>query len=168
MSYFKNRGFWFWGFIILALINISVLGSMSYVMYRHTHQPDYQGFHQGFMGHHPRHNKGTRMMLKELNLNPGQRQKLQSIRKKHFAEMRQLRNQLQKAQYQFFDAVTADQPDSAIVAQYRTRITELQNKITDVSLDFYKNMKEILDPEQQEILRDFYKKRYMRGPNNQQ
>jgi Spy/CpxP family protein refolding chaperone len=168
MSYFKNRGFWFWGFIILVLINISILGSMAYVMYRVHNQPDYTGFHHHFMGRkHSGHQPGTKTLIKKLNLNDAQKQAFQEIRRNHFTKMRKLKTRLRDAQHDFFEVATQAGADSSEVAKYRAEISDLQNQITDLSLDFFKQMLNELNPEQQEIMRDYYRNKYNNRPINQ-
>ena len=163
MSYFKNRGFWFWGFIILVLINLSVLISMAYVMNKIHTQEDYQGFHKRFIkNHHRGHNKQTKNLIRSLNLSDEQKEELQALRRKHFTEMRQLKKHLQIAQHKLFSEASKEHPDSILVMQYRQDLTQIQDQITDLSLDFYRNMRKVLNKEQQKKMKEFYENRFQK------
>ena len=46
MNNFKNKPIWFWGFIILILINISAISSLFYVSHKIHNSDNFQGFHR--------------------------------------------------------------------------------------------------------------------------
>jgi len=167
MSYFKNKNIWFWGFMILLLINISVIGSMAYVMYNIHNKENYTAFHHKMMKKkkHPRHNKSTMSLIKQLNLTDKQQQNLKVIRKEHFKRMKQLKANLFKTQHQLFDVAGSDNPDSTLIAEYRTKMMTIQGQIADESLAFLAELKKNLDPEQQELMKEHFREKY-KGVNN--
>jgi len=161
MSYFKNKSIWFWGFMLLLLINLSIIGSMGYFMYRIHQQPNYSGFHHRFMDKKKSvHGMKTKMLIKELHLSPEQKKQMGKIRKAHFQEMKQLKMALRQNQHNLFDEASKEQPDSASLAQYRKQNLEIQSQITDESLAFFQSIRENLDTEQQEILKEHYQRKF--------
>jgi Spy/CpxP family protein refolding chaperone len=135
---------------------------MAYVMHRIHSHPDYHGFHHRFVDKkHSGHRPGTKVLIQKLNLSEEQQQAFQQIRKSHFAKMRNLKNSLRDAQHKFFEAATQAEADSMEVAKYKAEITDLQNQITDLSLDFFKQMLNELNPEQQEIMREHYRNKFL-------
>ena len=167
MSYFKNKSIWFWGFMILLLINISVIGSMAFVMHKIHNQDNYTAFHHKMMkgNKHPRHGNSTMSLIKQLKLNDEQQQQLKVIRKDHFREMKRLKGELLKTQHQLFDVAGNDISDSTLIAEYRTKMMNLQGQIADESIQFLGEMKKHLTPEQQKVLRAHFQEKYKRVSN---
>jgi len=165
MSYFKTKSIWFWGFMVLLLINISIIGSMGYFMYRVHKQPDYSGFHHRFMDRGKRgHNKNTKMLIKRLHLTPEQQKEMGKLRRLHFQEMKNLKMALRQNQRNLFNEAAKAQPDSAALAEYRARNIELQSQITDESLKFFQSIRKDLSPEQQQILKEHYQRTFNNQP----
>lgn len=163
MTYFKNKSIWFWGFIILLLINVSIMGSLMYAMQRIHHQPDYNGFHRHFVPKKKakKHSK-TKCFVKGLEINPKQQEALDKMRQVHFKEMKSLKRTLRKKQHDLFLETSKDNPDSIVVIQLRKDNIKLHEQIMDESLEFFKKMQENLTPDQQDIM----KKHYLRKLNN--
>lgn len=162
MSYFKNKSIWFWGFMILLLINISVIGSMAFVMHKIHSQDNYTAFHHKMMkkGKHPIHNKNTMSLNKRLDLSKEQQKELKVIRKEHYRKMKLLKNELFKTQHQLFDVAGFNNPDSTSIAIYRTKMMNIQGQIADESLAFLGEMKKHLNPKQQELMKQHFQEKY--------
>jgi len=162
MSYFKNKSFWFWGFIVLLIFNISIFGSMAYHMYSmhngFKHTKDYH--HNMKKGTHSKHPKGTNTLMKRLDLNPEQQKELRKIRKEHFVRIKALKKELFIAQHRLFDEAGNDVIDSAAIAKYRKQMMDIQGGIADESLQFLGEMKKHLSPEQQELMKEHFREKY--------
>lgn len=161
MTYFKNKSIWFWGFILLLLINVSILGSLMYVMQRIHHQPDYNGFHRHFVPK-KKVQKQTKKngFVKELNMNPQQSKALKKIRQVHFKEMKRLKNELKEKQYELFIEASKDTPDNLIIIQLKKENMNLNEQIMDESLEFFKRMQQNLTPDQMEIMKNHYTRKF--------
>ena len=168
MTYFKNKNIWFWGFMILLIINISVISSMAFVMHNIHKNADYKPFHHSVIkDKHPRHNKGTKSLIMKLNLNDEQRKTMGTIRRAHFQEMRKLRQALRYNQHELFAEVYSNEPDSVTIADYRQKNIEIQERIIDESLIFFEKIRKDLDDEQQELLRAHYKAKFDKNNHTQ-
>ena len=162
MSYFKNKSFWFWGFIVLLIFNVSIFGSMAYHMYSMHNNFDQDGAYHHDMkkGGHPRHSKSTRSLMKQLDLNPKQQKQLRGIRKEHFTKVKALKKELSIAQHHLFEEAGSENVDSAAIAKYRSQMMDVQGKIADESLAFLGEMKKDLNPEQQEMMKQHFREKY--------
>ncbi|MCK5856102.1 MAG: hypothetical protein KAG64_01355 [Bacteroidales bacterium] len=169
MSYFKNKSFWFWGFMILLLINISVVGSMSYVMYNIHKHDNYTAFHHKMIkqGKPSYHNRNTMPLVKTLNLNKEQRQEFRLIRKEHIMRVKSLKKQLFTTQHQLFEEAGKNAVDSVLMNEYRTKMMTLQGDIADESIQFLGEMKQQLTPEQQELMKQYFQDKYSKNKNVQ-
>lgn len=170
MTYFKNTNIWFWGFIILLIINISVIASMAFVMYSFHKDADYTAFHKRVIKSkraNTMHSKGTKSLIMKLNLNADQKREMGAIRKEHFQEMRKLKRALRINQHQLFEEASSDKPDSTLIAEYREKNIEIQEKIIDESLIFFKKIRQDLDKEQQALLKAHYEDKFKRTNNTQ-
>ena len=162
MSYFKNKSFWFWGFIILLVFNISIFGSMAYHMYS-MHHGDFNGkeyHHKMKKGAHDKHSKGSKSLMKQLELSPKQQKQLHKVRKNHIIKVRALKKELFIAQHNLIDAAGNEHVDSAEIIKYRSQMMDIQGKIADESLQFLGELKSDLSPKQQELMRQHYSKKY--------
>jgi Spy/CpxP family protein refolding chaperone len=162
MSYFKNKSFWFWGFMVLLIFNISIFGSMAYHMYSmhngFAHSKDYH--HSIKKGTHPKHSKGTKSLMKRLDLSPEQQKELRKIRKEHFTKMKALKKELYIAQHQLFDEAGNEVIDSVAIAKYRKQMMDIQGGIADESLQFLGEMKKHLSPKQQELMKEHFREKF--------
>jgi len=162
MSYFKNRDFWFWGFIVLLVFNISIIGSMAYHIYQYKNEHrDAAFFHKGKKRTmHSKHSKSAKSFIKQLNLNKQQEAELSEIRKVHFKEMRGLKKRLMQVQHQMFDEAGKDVTDSAKLSDYRSQMMDIQGLIADESIKFLGELKKHLTPEQQELMKQHFRGKY--------
>ena len=162
MSYFKNKGFWFWGFMVLLIFNISIFGSMVYHAYSmRNRNADIGVFvHAQKDNVHSRHQKGQGSLMKELDLSVEQRKQLKKARKKHMIKMKALKKELFVAQHRLFEVAGNEKVDSTEIQKYRSQMMEIQGRIADESLQFLGEMKVYLTPEQQELMKKHFRNKY--------
>lgn len=87
-------------------------------------------------------------MFKKLNLNDTQMQQLKEIHKNTQEQVKPLRDDLKKAHQALRDALAADTPDMAAVAQIKDQIKTLQGQLLDLRVDSMSKTRQILTPEQ--------------------
>ena len=162
MSYFKNKGFWFWGFIVLLIFNISIFGTMAYHVYSmHNTTADNEMYIHGRKKNiHNKHQKGQSSLMNELNLTVEQRKQLKKARKKHMIKMKALKKELFVAQHRLFEVAGKEKVDSTEIQKYRSQMMEIQGRIADESLQFLGEMKVYLTPEQQELMKKHFRNKY--------
>ena len=167
MTYFRNKSIWFWGFIILIIINLSVLGSMAFVMNRMHNQPDYRAFHHKFKRNsqikvEKRKSKG---IFNDLNLEEDQKKKLGIVHREHTQKVRELKSAIRNNQQHLYEELAKTNPDSLEIQKYRNENQRLHAEIVDESIVFYGKMKEGLSPEQEKVLKNHFLNRMKRSNN---
>ncbi len=162
MSYFKKKGFWFWGFIILLIFNISIVGSMAFHIYSMNNRTvDNEVYtHDQKKNVHAKHRKGQSSLMKQLDLSPEQQKLLRVARKKHMIKMKALKKELFIAQHHLFEIAGNEKVDSAGIKKFRSQMMNIQGKIADESLQFLGEMKKDLTPEQQELMKKHFRDKY--------
>lgn len=162
MSYFKNKGFWFWGFIILLIFNVSIVGSMAFHVYSmHNRANDSEAFyHEKDRKIDAKHRKDQGPLMRQLNLSHEQQKLLRVARKKHMMKMKALKKELFVAQHHLFEAAGNEKIDSAEIKKYRSEMMSIQGRIADESLQFLGEMKKDLSPNQQELMKKHFRNKY--------
>ncbi len=157
----KNKGFWFWGFIILLLLNLSIISSISYYHYRMIHNRsdyDYASMHKKMSKE--RMDKLQKKFWGNTHFTPEERQFLADNRKEHFARMKKLKIRLKENQAQLFEEIRKSVRDSEKVSNYENKILDTQKAITEESISFYEKMKAKLSAEQMEIVNRHLKRHF--------
>jgi hypothetical protein len=149
----KNKGFWFWGFILLLILNLSIISSMGYFHYKmRNHGTNYRST----MMHKHMSKEKIRKMRKEFwgntNFTVEEKKFLSKNRKEHFAKMKILKSELKYNQSVLFDEIRKSKPDSNNVIEYKIKVQDSQKAITDEAIRFYEKMKTRLNPEQMRIV----------------
>ena len=149
----KNKGFWFWGFIILLILNLSIISSMGYFHYKMRNHGE--NFKSTMMHKHMSKEK-MRKMRKEFwgntNFTIEEKKFLSKNRKEHFAKMKVLKSELKDNQSLLFNEIRKSKPDSNNVIEYKIKVQESQKAITNEAIRFYEKMKTRLNQEQMKIV----------------
>jgi len=149
----KNKGFWFWGFIILLILNLSIIFSMGYFHYKmRNHGTDFKST----MIHKHMSNEKMKKIRKKFwgntNFTIEEKKFLNKSRKEHFARMKELKSELKDNQSLLFNEIRKNQPDSNNVIEYRIKVQNSQKAITDEAIRFYEKMKTQLNSDQMKII----------------
>ncbi|RLD41503.1 MAG: hypothetical protein DRI86_13285 [Bacteroidetes bacterium] len=149
----RNKGFWFWGFIILLILNLSIIFSMGYFHYKmRNHGADIKST----MIHKHMSNEKMKKIRKKFwgntNFTIEEKKFLSKNRKEHFARMKVLKSELKDNQSILFDEIRKSKPDSNSIIKYKMKIQDSQKAITDEAIRFYEKMKTKLNPEQMKIV----------------
>lgn len=95
--------------------------------------------------------------LKELNLTPGQVQKIQAIRSQYRNRIVQLRQELRQAQQELRRLMAGDASADQVRQQYR-RVKTLRQLLADAQFESMLATRELLNPEQRQKFADRMKK----------
>lgn len=172
MKNLKNRSFWFWGFILLLILNISIVSSLSYFHYQMKH---HHGKRYKTMINHKKNIRENSKLHKEfwgnVSFTKEERNFLQKSRKEHFSKMKKLSTELKQNQSTLFDEVRKSKPDSTLISKYKSKVLESQEAITNEAIFFYENLKTKLSNEQMQTInkhltKRFHSKRENRNNNN--
>jgi len=149
----KNKGFLFWGFIILLILNLSIISSMGYFHYKMQRHGEN---HKRTMMHKHMSKERMKEMRKEFwgntNFTAEEKKFLSKNRKDHFARMKVLKAELKDNQTVLFEEIRKEQPDSNNVNNYKIQVLNSQKAITEEAIIFYEKMKTILNAEQMKIV----------------
>lgn len=141
MSYFTSKKIWFWGFIILLILNISAVSTMFY------HGKEMRARHEksGFQFRHK--SSSSDYFTKKLGLDANQQKSVESIHKDHRSQVKLFRKLIGEKELEVFN-LAKQGGDSA---DFQTALAELSHLKKDVSLNsiaFYKEIKGVCTPEQ--------------------
>ncbi len=155
MNDFKRNSFWFWGFIVLLIINISAMSAMLFINYRIHNNMETGYFHSRTFKHkqtkrHNIKNKSTKAWS-ELNFTKEQKMFLKSERKKHIEQMRLLKDKLRKNQSTLFDELAKGENNK--VENSKVRFIQIHKKILEENIHFYEQLKSKLSEEQMQAIR---------------
>ncbi len=155
MTEIKNRSFWFWGFIILIIINLSALTTMFFIG-RQMHQQPSFGFNQGRLfnrGSLARSHGGrVNYIWNEMNLSPQQEAFFNEQRDLHFEHMTTLKGVLAKKHAQLFDEISKSKADSLLINQLKQETLAAHLAIIDETQKHYEALKKVLNEDQMQLL----------------
>ena len=163
MTNFKNKAIWFWGFIILLILNISAFSTMFYFAYKMHHHGEYHttqektwnsrinsvkkgNFKKGFWG--------------QLNLTEEQQSFVKMQRKEHFSKMKIINANLRKLQILLFEEIRLPEPDYDKVQKYKAETLDAHKAIIEETLRFYEQLKTKLSEEQMIKINSHFSKHF--------
>jgi hypothetical protein len=162
MSKISQSKFWFWGFIILIIINISAISSMIYIGNR-IHNPEYrEDIPKDFRSERGRFKNNHRQhpYISALDLSDDQRSFYIKTKKEHVENMRLLKNDLEQNQATLFDEISKSEPDSAMIVELKKANIKSQQAIIDETIRFIDTLKTELDESQVKALNHMIGQRF--------
>ncbi len=150
MSYFKTKNIWFWGFLILLVLNISVVGSMMY----HGHKMRKE--HPDFRVREGTARKSMETFVtRRLDLNEAQREKVKALHKDNKKDMSRLMRSIKDKELELFTLYSSG-GDSTSLALCVEELNTLNTQRSMNILYMYSDMKEICTPEQHPKLDEMF------------
>ena len=169
MNNIMRRTFWFWGFIILLLLNISATSTMLFMSYRYNNKPDNQQFNKrSFNQRHIKSNAGNRKDVKpwkDLDFTKEQRMFLASEKKSHNEAMRILKGQLKVNQSKMFDILASGDEKSSDLKELKAQFIEIHQAILDENIHFYDQLKSKLSNEQMQSVKAHLDRQFIHDGN---
>ena len=142
MSYFKNKNIWFWAFLVLLVLNLSVVGSMMYHGYKMRQEhPDFR------MRDGASRKSMESYLAHRLDLSEEQQEQLKEMRTKNHKVMRGNLQKLTNKELELFTLHSAG-GDSASIAICLEELDELNRERSMQMLEFYASLRVICTPEQ--------------------
>ncbi len=161
MNDIKRNTFWFWGFLILLILNISAISSMFYVGYRMHHRQDYQAFHHRVFHHSGNANfNGHTKSWAKMNFNPAQKSFMLSTLKNHRQLIRENRKRLMLKQSQLFDALATKPVDTVKVNHLKADVLKIHRDIMEENITYYELLKTKLNAGQMELVKAHIQRQY--------
>lgn len=152
MNNIKRSTFWFWGFIILLLLNISAITTVLFMSYRIHNNTDAMCIND----RPPRSNIVNRPNVnswEDLDFTEEQRIFIASERRNHIEEMRILKAQLKINQSKIFDILAAGDNNLSDLKQLKTQFIEIHQAILNENIHFYDQIKSKLSNEQMQAVK---------------
>jgi len=157
MNNIKRSTFWFWGFIILLVLNISATSTMLFRSYRYHNNIDNPRFNKRpYNQRYVKQNAVNRQNVKawkDLDFTKEQRMFIASERKNHIEEMRILKGQLKINQSKLFDILANEDNNSSDLQELKTQFIEIHQAILDENIHFYEQLKGKLSNEQMQAVK---------------
>lgn len=168
MTNFKNSAFWFWGFIILLILNISAVSTMFYFAYKvHNHgeyyinqQNDKQSKTWNSRVKTTKKGDFRNAFWEKMDLSDEQRIFVIEQRKNHFSKMRLIRGDLQKTQTMLFEEIRKPNPDNEKVLKFKSETLNSHKEIIEETIRYYEQLKTKLSEEQMTKLNSHFAKRF--------
>ena len=148
---FKNNQFWFWGFLILAVLIISAASTIGYKAYKHHHT----SFHT---------NMGHATSWKNMDFDIEQIKFIKKTRIKHRKTMHALKGQQAKIHNKLFTEISKQEPNNELIAQYKDSTLYFSTKIMNKTIKYYETLKTELSEEQMSMLNKHISKRFCKSP----
>ena len=150
-----KKNFWFWGFLLLLILNITAVVSM--VMHRH-----YVERECGYKNGCPKSNEMPKPIRECINFDDAQWAKMKEIRQTHLEEMEVLRSDLKKNHLALFDVVSSGNENQKMIDSLKQEICFIHNRISDEAIIFYKNSRAVCKPEQVKELDNHFRTMFLR------
>jgi len=161
MEKVKKKSFWFWGFIILFILNISIISSMGYFHYQmKNHGKKYQSAMSKRNAFHTNKAEMRRNFWSDIEFTKEEKLFLKNSRKEHFEKMKALRVKLSESQSSLFNEIRKSKPDTIKINQYKTQSLKTQEEIINESIFFYENLKTKLNDEQMKMINSHLSKKF--------
>lgn len=166
MNDIKRSPFWFWGFIILLILNITAITTMLIVNYSN----DNTIYPMHIRGAINNLNQGKSMPTNNKYWNDfacskEQRLLLASERNQHFTNMKLLKEQLREMQSNLFDELENEESNTTAIKDIKDKIIVIHNAILDENINFYNQLKSELTKEQMQSVKLHLNKRFHhKGP----
>lgn len=103
----------------------------------------------------PRRAEG--FLVKALDLDAEQRAELKDLRDEHFDETRGIHKEIRATKRSMFDALLAAEPDTIAAKQFAAEYGDQLEKIDELLIQHYLEIRAICSPEQQEELRKVFR-----------
>lgn len=154
-----KKNIWFWGFLLLLVLNIAAISSM--FIHRRAVEREC-GYNQNCQNPMDRYHH----LKKELRLNDEQWQEFKRIRNEHHETMVFLRNSLRDNHLKVFNLVSSDSQDKVALDSLKSEICNLHNQISDESINYYKQAKSVCSEQQLNALNEHFRRMFMRPDRN--
>jgi len=157
MNNIKRSTFWFWGFIILLVLNISATITMMIISHQIHNNVDNTRYSK--RSHQERYtktnvrNKQNVKAWKDIDFTKEQRMFLASEKKRHIEEMRILKGQLKVNQSKLFDMLANEENNSSDLKDLKKQFIEIHQAILDENIHFYEQLKSKLSNEQMQVVK---------------
>lgn len=154
-----KKNIWFWGFILLLILNIAAISSI--FLHRKSverecrYMEDCRNSPDRF--HH---------LKEELKMDDKQWQEFRHIRDEHHESMELFRNSLKDKHRELFELVSSESKDSLRLETIKAEICSLHNEISDESINYYIQAKSICSKEQIDALNEHFRSLFMRPERN--
>ena len=136
-----------WIIGILVVINIATLSTLWF------NKPKDRGFDRERRSNYKEH-----FLKRSLNLSDQQDEELKDLRKEHFAEIRNLKEEENQLKSQFIDYAFEDVPDSVNIEEMRTQLGNLIIQQEKLRARHFKEVAKKLDSEQLKKFKKMTKK----------
>lgn len=169
MNNIKRSAFWFWGFIILLVLNISATTTMMIISHQIHNNVDNtrfgkRSYHQRYAKSNVRNRKNVKAW-KDLDFTKEQRMFLASEKKKHIEEMRILKGQLKVTQSKMFDLLANEDTNSSDLKDLKKQFIEIHQAILDENIHFYEQLKSKLSDEQMQAVKAHIERQFSHEGN---
>lgn len=155
MSNIKKHPIWFWGFIVLLVLNISATTAMLIASKRIHNNIEYRNYHKRVSiinnDNVKVRRKAKEKAWKDLNFTKEQKLFLKSARKKHIDKMRILKGQLKTMQSKLFNQLAKGKNDN--IKALKDDILVIHQEILEENMDFYESLKSKLSEEQMQAIK---------------
>lgn len=160
MNYFKrnNKSIWFWGFIILLIMNLSIIGTVIY--YSSKIKDEKQTYYK----YKFRDNGPKSFIMNRLNFDESQKAEFSKVLDNHQKKVRSLKLNLRKSNRDLVKEVASEDPSKIKIKRLKSDILDNHNDIIEETIDFYKQTKEICNPSQLQNLNIMFEEIMMRPP----
>ncbi|MFO8054463.1 MAG: Spy/CpxP family protein refolding chaperone [Bacteroidales bacterium] len=153
----KQKQLLIWIVIVLAILNLGMIGLFVYKNYTQTRTTETTEDHPGrYESKRPSHSKSCPKIDERFNFNEKQRQQLEYIRDKHRSKMRTFRDSINELRALQMKLIAKGEDHKPTVYKYARQIGTLYGEIHKETMDHFLEIKKIASPEQQENINEFY------------
>jgi Spy/CpxP family protein refolding chaperone len=145
-----------WGLVVLAIMNLSTLGTILYHTWRSekpginaaSKQPQLEANTENFSG---------RFFRDKLNLDREQMDKFREFNRNYRPKAYDLTISLSKLRGNMLDEMEKANPDIAKLNELARKIGDAHTELKIITYEYYLNIKSICTPDQQVILKDLFR-----------
>jgi hypothetical protein len=155
MSNIKKHPIWFWGFIILLVLNISATTAMLIASKKIHNNIENGTYNKRVAKYHKYSNKkvdrnNKAKAWKDLDFTKEQRLFIRTERKKHIEKMQVLKGQLQTTQSKLFDQLAKGEDNTK---ELKSDLLAIHDAILEENINFYEQLKSKLSEEQMQAIK---------------
>ncbi|MFP4526073.1 MAG: Spy/CpxP family protein refolding chaperone [Bacteroidales bacterium] len=171
------------GLVLLVVINLAALGTVLYNNYQQKQNQSeeigerrYPNKTQSDSIRHPKRGDHFGQFIKEkLNFDKNQYNEFSEIRRRNRQKQMSLHKKMQEKRNRMMEELASDQPNEDKLLEINDSITEIQSELNKVLINYFKEVREICNPEQREefnkLIRDMHERRHKQhrhSPGRQQ
>lgn len=161
----KNNQFWFWGFIVLAVILISAVTTMAIHTYsfhnndnRYCNSNNQQRGQRGMQS-----NNSGKGLQNNYNFTTQEKEFFRNERQQHQQKLRDIKSIQKRNHNKLFKEIIKKDSDNDSINKYKEVILESNTEIIEETINYYETLKTGLSEEQMKMVNKHVSRRFKRN-----